>query len=258
MSWIDSIVDFGSKAVDWFKENPKGGAIVRSIGSAIVLNQVQKSINKENQTPSAAESNKPDLGVREQVDPDTDSSIPVVYGTAFTSGKVIDAQLTDSNTTMWYCLAICEKTGPLINGTASVITIDSVYWNENLVTFDTTDGVTVQSFTSEDGVVSTNPNGLIKMYFYNNGSSNQIGPGGYAITPSVAYGLMPEWTSNHTMDELVFCLVKVTYSRAAQVTGLGNIQFKVRNTMTQPGDVINDYLTNTRYGAGIAAEEINQ
>jgi len=27
--------------------------------------------------------------------------------------------------------------------------------------------------------------------------------------------------------------------------------------MTDPGDVINDYLTNSRYGAGIAAEEIN-
>lgn len=256
MSFIDSIINFGSQAVDWFKENPRGGAIVRSIGSAIVLNQVQKSINKENQTPSAAESNKPDLGVREQVDPDTDSSIPVVYGTAFTGGKVIDAQLTDGNTTMWYCLTICEKTGPLINGTASVITIDNVYWNENEVKFQS-DGITVNSFRSADGVESQNPNGLIQMYFYNNGSANQIFPVGYSGTSTDARDIFPGWATNHSMDELVFCLVKVVYSRVAQVTGLGNLEFKVRNTMTDAGDVLNDYLTNARYGAGISVEEIN-
>jgi hypothetical protein len=59
------------------------------------------------------------------------------------------------------------------------------------------------------------------------------------------------------MNELVFCLVKVTYNKENAITGLGNLEFKIRNTMTEAGDVINDYLTNSRYGAGIAVEGIN-
>jgi hypothetical protein len=59
------------------------------------------------------------------------------------------------------------------------------------------------------------------------------------------------------MDELVFALIKVRYSKEKGITGIGNIEFKVKNTMSQAGDCINDYLTNTRYGAGITIEEIN-
>ena len=59
------------------------------------------------------------------------------------------------------------------------------------------------------------------------------------------------------MDDLVFALIKVEYNKEKGITGIGNIEFKLKNSMTDPGDVINDYLTNSRYGAGIPAEEIN-
>jgi uncharacterized Fe-S cluster protein YjdI len=259
MSFLDTLFDFGASALNLLTSNSTGGAIARAVGSAIILNQTQDTVKKENTVPVTAQTQnatQPDLGVREQVDPDTNNSIPVVYGTAFTGGIVTDAVMTGDNLVMWYCLTICERTGNLINGTPSVINIDAVYWNQNEVIFQS-DGVTVNSFKDEDGGISTNPNGLIEMHFYNNGSSSQVFPLGTSGSSIPAYSRFPNWTGSHTMNQLVFCLVKVTYSKEKQITGLGNLEFKVRNTMTEAGDVINDYLTNSRYGAGIVPEEIN-
>ena len=55
---------------------------------------------------------------------------------------------------------------------------------------------------------------------------------------------------------LIFALVKIKYNAEKSTTGLGNIVAKLSNNMTQPGDCLNDMLTNTRYGAGIAAADI--
>jgi hypothetical protein len=58
------------------------------------------------------------------------------------------------------------------------------------------------------------------------------------------------------MSDLVFCIIKLTYNKEKDITGLGNIEFKMTNSMTLPGDVMQDYMTNTRYGAGISNTEI--
>jgi hypothetical protein len=58
------------------------------------------------------------------------------------------------------------------------------------------------------------------------------------------------------MNDLIFALVRVDYNREKNVTGLGDVTFEVSNSMFLPGDVLNDYMTNTRYGAGIASAEI--
>jgi hypothetical protein len=58
------------------------------------------------------------------------------------------------------------------------------------------------------------------------------------------------------MSSLVFALVRVEYNKERNVTSLGDIQFKLTNTLSQPGDVVNDYMKNTRYGAGIPDTEI--
>jgi hypothetical protein len=58
------------------------------------------------------------------------------------------------------------------------------------------------------------------------------------------------------MNDLIFAVVKVDYNREKNVTGIGDLLFHVDNTMKLPGDVLYDYMTNTRYGAGITATEI--
>jgi hypothetical protein len=166
--------------------------------------------------------------------------------------------MTNDNQTMWYCIVLCERTGTVFStATPSVLHFDAVYWNENQINFRS-DGYTVASFSDEDGVIDTSPDGLIRVYPFSGNSQSPVSlTNAAAGNTAYAYDIFPEWTSNHTMNELIFAIVRVDYSREKNVTGIGNMQFKLRNTMVQPGDCIFDYMTNPRYGAGIQVEEIN-
>lgn len=257
MSFLDDILDVGSSVWSAITGPGVGSSIARASALGYMLNEVTASINKDNQKPETATKNTPDYGVREQVDPDTTHAIPVVYGTAVLGGIVTDAVLSDDNKTMWYCITICEKTGNLLSGAASTVSFERIYWDQNEVVFQS-DGVTAATFRSEDGVLSTNPANLVEIYCFSGGSTSPVPVLGYPDGGLAnAYALFPNWTSNHTMNNLVFALIKVEYNKEKGITGIGNIEFKMRNSMTDPGDVINDYLTNSRYGAGIAPEEIN-
>jgi hypothetical protein len=82
-------------------------------------------------------------------------------------------------------------------------------------------------------------------------------PQGYTnATTYNAYGLMPTWTASHTMDELIFAVVRIDYNREKNVTALGDMTFVVENTMSRAGDCLYDYMTNDKYGAGIDPQYI--
>ena len=244
-SFLSALGDIASGIFN--TENLMSG--VKIAGLSFLLNYLQpdeKPVNKK--------------GTREQVDPDTTHRIPVCYGQSYTAGIVSDAQLADDKMTMWYCLSICESTGRLYStGDFSQIGIDYIYWNENKIDFKS-DGITAESFTDANGNKSTDIDGLIKFYCYAGGSESQyqVFPDGHTGTKKNAWELMPQWTTNHRMPNLVFCLVKVTYNSTKSVTGLGNVKFKVHNTLSKAGDVIYDYMTNDRYGCGIKEQEIFQ
>jgi len=257
MSFLDKVLDVGSSVWSAFTGPGTGAAIARATALGYLLKEITESINKDNQKPDTATSQTPDYGVRLQVDPNTDSSIPVVYGQAFVGGYITDARLTNENQTMWYCLTLCEKTGTLLSTDEdSVISFEELYWNETKINFQS-DGITAASLSDEDGNSSDDINGLVKIYCFNNGSSSPVTPTGFSDAGlSNAFALFPEWTPNHTMSNLVFILCRVDYSAEKDITGIGDIKVKLKNTMSQPGDVLYDYMTNSRYGAGIEAEEI--
>jgi hypothetical protein len=48
----------------------------------------------------------------------------------------------------------------------------------------------------------------------------------------------------------------MTYSSEKNLTRIPTIRVQLTNSMTMPGDVVYDYMTNTRYGAGIDPSEI--
>lgn len=252
MSFINSIVSVGKQALGWFTGESTGAKVARTAGLAFLVNQLNSSVNASNQTEDI------DRGVRTRVDPSTDHSIPIVYGDAYLSGVVTDAVLTNSNQTMWYCVTLCEKTGvKLSDSQQSTIDFESVYWNGNLVTLQT-DGITVASFTDPDDNTTTNPSGLIKFYPFSGGSDAPVQFANYTTGNTAnAYDIFPNWTATHSMDDLVFCLIRVDYNRDKDVTGLGSLEFRLSNDMRLPGDVIYDYARNTRYGAGLTDEEIN-
>jgi len=251
MSFINSIVSVGKQALGWFTGDSTGAKVARTAGLAFVVNQLNNTVKAEN-TPGER-----DTSTRTRIDPDTNHSIPIVYGTAFLSGVVTDAVLTNGNQTMWFCVTLSEETGTLLStDEPSEFTFEKLYWNGNLVTLQT-DGVTVQSFTDEDDNTTDDPSGLIKLYpFVGSGSPKQFAGYGAGNTED-ARDLFPNWTSTHAMNNLVFCLIRVDYNASKNITGLGRLEFKLTNSMTLPGDVLFDYTTNTLYGAGIPTEDVN-
>lgn len=243
MSFIDDIVGFAGQILPVETEALEA-VFERSANITELLNRVNATNNRKN----SEDSPKRNL-VTTEVDPNY--SIPVVYGEAFVGGVVTDAVMINNCHTMWFCVTICEKTGTLLStGLPSEFKIPEVYWGDSKVQFKS-DRHTVDKLITPDGAVNTKVSGLIEMYFYGGNSVTPLNGGG------VATGLMPGWTGEHVMRDLVFALVKIEYDKEAEVTKLEDLSFKVVNTMTNPGDVLYDYLTNTRYGAGIDPGEID-
>lgn len=258
MSWFDDLLDYGSQALDWFTGNSVGASIARTASTGYALNRVTNSINKTESKSTTTAAAAKDTGVRVQVNPDTEYKVPVVYGTATLGGAITDAYLTDDHQTMYYVITICEKTGytNLGQGAASTFTFKKIFWDDNQLVFGS-DGVSVTGWIDRTGVLSNAIGGQIKVYCYAGSSTLGVKPAGFTGPIPNAYAVMPGWTSLHNMNDLVFAIVQVTYSREKSVTGLGNMRFQIQNSMTNPGDCLYDYMTNTRYGAGIAPSEIN-
>ena len=255
MSFLDSLVDLGKSAIGFLGGNSVGASLARTAITGFALNKLNASINKENNKDTTP---KIDPGVRIQVNPDPEHKIPVVYGTAVIAGAVTDAVLTNGNQTMFYCLTLCEKTGNLNlgQGAASSFSFLDVYWNNNRMAFGT-DGITATGYYDTAGNLCTNINGLVKVYCYAGSSTTPVVPAGYTNNSLYnAYDIMPGWSSTDTMNDLIFVIVRVDYNASQNIKGLANMRFKIRNTMTQPGDCLYDYMTNTRYGAGIPSTEI--
>lgn len=254
MSFIDKVVGFGKKALGFLGGDSIGSTLARTALLGYALNRVTDSINKANQ--SAQE----DKGTQIAINPDTEYSVPVLYGTGYVEGKITDAILANNNRDMWVCFTLCEKTGNLINGTPSVISFEEIYIDGLRLGFGD-DGYSVSTIWDDSGNSSEQWNGLIEVYPFNGGSTS---PTSFTTestgNTSYAYDLMPNWSSSDAMTDLVFCIIKYRYNstQEAKLTSIGSsIKVKLSNTMTLPGDCLNDYMTNTRYGAGIPAAEID-
>jgi hypothetical protein len=258
MSFIDDIIDFGSTAINWFTGNTTGAALARTAVTGLALNQITQSINRENASQETSQTKTPDPGVRLQVDPDTANSIPVVYGKAVIGGSVTDAVITNSNQTMFFCLTISERTGiKLSDSTQSEITFKDIYWNNERLIFNS-DGITVSQTVDLTNTVSTAAAGKIKVYCFNAGSNNPVVPYNYTNNSLLpAYSVFPNWTANHIMTNLVFVIIRMDYDATNNVTGLGDWRFVLENSMYLPGDCLYDYMTDTKYGAGIDPAEIS-
>lgn len=263
MSWFDDLVDLGKSAFSWFTGDSVGASLARTAVTGYALNRVTSSIQKDNAAASSGNAATDTAGTRVQVNPNPEYKIPVVYGTAVLGGTITDAQLSSDNQLMYYCITLSEKTGPLNlgQGPASEFFLDRVWWNENELRFSNsgaTAGNLVTSMVDSEGNVDDSINGLVGIYFYDGNSSSPRVITGYTNgSQPAAYSLMPQWNINYAMNNLVFAIVIVQYNAEKNITGLGDVKFKIRNTMNQPGDCLYDYMTNTIYGAGIPAGDIN-
>jgi len=259
MSFLDDIIGGAKDIFGGIFGGNSGmvGSLISAVITGFALNKMTKSVNKENQTPASTITAEPDYGVRLQIDPSADEKIPVLYGTAVFGGIISEAVLSNSNRTMTYVLTLCEKTGTKISDdAASTFSFKNIYWNDNRIVFDS-NGITASYMTDRDGNVDKTIAGLVRVYCFAGSSTAPVVPEGYTNgSLSNAYAIVPNWTVNHTMTDLVFAVVQIDYNSERGVTGLANMTFNIENSMTLPGDCLYDYMTNTRYGAGVPAGEI--
>lgn len=270
MSFITDIVKYGlgQFGIEATGDTPR--AIAQSAITNFLKDKVNSALKRTNPTsPSGSGSTAPAIPaevkaaveriereVKLEFEADTEASIPVLYGEGFVSPLLIDARLTNNNCTMWYAVALCEQTGNLIDGTPSEIEFLDVYIDSNRVIFEG-DGVTVRGLHA-NGSTNYDVRGLIKIYPYSNGSANPVQWKNQpkTITHGDARTVMPGWGIDHKATNLVFALIRIDYNSEQEITGINNMKFWLRNSMKLPGDVINDYLTNEVYGAGITEVDV--
>ena len=185
-------------------------------------------------------------GTRVQLSPSPSYSVPVVYGHAFQNGIVTDAAITSDNQTMTYVLTLGEKT----SGTT---TLGDIYWNDKLLEFASSTSPDVIRTTDEDGTTSTDYANNVQVYVYDGD-----GDSANALRGSVdAYTLVDHWTTTEKNSGTIFAIVKVTFDPEAQLTGLGTITVEMTNSLDNPADVLQDYLTNSVYGCNIPLADID-
>ncbi len=197
-----------------------------------------------------------DPGVRIQLPPATNNKIPVVYGSAYTKGTVTDARLSNENKTMTYVLQLCEKTD------TGTFTVGDIFWNDSKLVFGTgADSHKVVSSIDQGGkgTTSTNYAGLIRVRVYagDTNSGSQIFPTQASGSVINAKTILGESDVNYMLNQLVFAVVQIDYSSEKGITGLSQMTFQINNSLNNPGRVWYDYMTNTRYGAGIPVSQID-
>lgn len=191
-----------------------------------------------------------DQGVRITVPPATNNRIPIIYGNVYQQGIITDARISNENKTMTYVLVLGEKTQ------TGTYTVGDIYWNDQQLQFDGGTPYSVVSAIDPDGTTSTNLAGLVRVWVYAGGvdGGNQIFPTSGAVNARTTIG---ESTTTYTLTDLVFAVVQIDYNPDKGVTGLASMSFQIQNSLNNPGLVLYDYLTSTRYGAGIATSEID-
>jgi len=233
--------------------NSAASSLVKTIALGYAVNRLSKNALKKNNSGT----DNIDKGVRLQIAPNAESKIPVLYGSAFFGGNITDAAMTNNNKTMWYCLVLSEKTGTKFSdGLASDYVFNNIYWNNQRIIFNS-DGITANYTVDTNGTIDRNISGLVKVYCYKGGRTAGVVPSGYTGSVPNAETLFPNWTSGtHSMNNLIFALVRVDYNRERNIAGIGDMLFQVSNTMKLPGDALRDYLTNSVYGVGISSNDI--
>lgn len=213
---------------------------------------------------SSSANQNTDNGVRQQVPPATTNSLPIVYGDAYLGGVFVDAVLSTDQKTMYYVLAVSQISP---NGQFSFDTT-KMYWQDQTITFDTTDPTKVVSLTDGAGNVQTKISGYLYINLYKSTEAGFITSlNGAALPPAIMGGsdiaVAQRWaSSNRQMNGLAFAIVKLIYNRDAGTTQMQPVTFRARHYLNntgaaKAGDVWYDYITNARYGGAMDASIVD-
>jgi len=248
-----------------------GETVLAFVARTVLFTGISRIIAKR----SLSQSNSAAASGRTQQAPVANNVLPVVYGTAFIPPTVTDAKISTDQKYMWYVCALAEHTDTTVS---SGYTFGDIYYDGKLVTFDGTDTSKVTKLTTNGDTPQedTNISGKLYIWKFPNGSSSGISTGGAdAITllsDSSTGGGIPSgerWngpiytyteglvTYSPTMTNTAFIVIRVEYNDDAGLSGLGQVQVELTNTITKPGDALKDYLLNSRYGCAVPLTKID-
>jgi hypothetical protein len=211
--------------------------------------------NRANKTGAGAN----DVGSRVQLGPATNNKLAPSYGSAFLAPTVTDAKITTDQKTMYYVFTLCEAT----SGTMS---FGKIFWNGKEVTLGAGDysaNNKVVSLTNNatPPQVDTTIDGNAWIYQFTDGSSSGVNTGGTSaitILQDAGIPVADRWTSTDTMIDTCFIIVKINYNKDVQdVNGMPRLSIQLTNTLTKPGAVLLDYMTDTVYGCAIDVANID-
>lgn len=199
----------------------------------------------------------PNPGNRQQIPPATDNKLPIIYGSSYVGGTVVDLSITNDNQQLYYVMALSEVTNSENGNTGDVFTFGDTYWGGKKVIFQPNSPVVSGLLDESTGITDTTVNGLMAFYFYRNGSYTPTNSSTDAIALMNASNLVYKWDATKLMSNCAFVIIILTYSSNANITGLQQTKFQVNNPRTLPGDCFLDYLRSTRYGAALPLSSIN-
>ena len=246
-----------------------GGAaltVFTAVGSTLLSVGVSSLIAKRMQKSAASGLGAGQGGGRVQLPPATDNKIPVVYGSGYVSGPVIDAKLSQDQQYMWYVVALAEvtDTGGYTFDTISPGIPDNIYYDGKKVEFGANGNVTGLINNTTPPTIDTKVSGKIKIWLFTDGSSSGFNTGGQTaiqiLSDASTGGGIPvgeRWTATDLMTDCAFAIIRVEYNTDSGTTSLGALQARIINSLDKPGDVIADYLQNTRYGCAVPASRID-
>ena len=193
-----------------------------------------------------------DPGVKVQVSPGTDNKVPVFYGSNLTGGIIVDAGISNGNDTMTYVIVLGEQTD------TGTYTIGKQYRGDQQLNFGFgASSHIVTSVTDANATSTNNVNGKMRVRVYAGGTAagDQIFPA--SGNQVAATTLLSTITAATSYDDLVFAVFQIDYDVEEGLTGLGQYTTEITNSLNEPGAVLNDYLLNSRYGAGLSASDID-
>ncbi len=246
-----------------------GSIIVAALGmtgvtatiTAFAINMVASAIISRVFTPDEPTINSnltKNPGNKATVPPASDNKLPVIYGTSYIGGSIIDMSITQDNQYMYYVIALSEVTNTETGGTPDTFSFGNIYYAGKKVIFDGTDLSKVVALRDEStNLDDTTVSGKIRIYLYNNGVNSPVNSSLSALQVMNQSGLVYTWTSSKQMSNCVFAIVRLQYSVNANIRGLDSIRFQISNSRYKPGDCFLDYFSSSRYGAALALSNID-
>lgn len=232
-----------------------------AIGFAInmVASMIVSKLFAPNAPSGGTQETQPNPGNRQQLPPAGDNKLPIVYGSAYVGGVIVDMSISSNSQDIYWVIALSEVTNSENGNTADVFTFGNIYWGGKLVVFSTTAGqlYKVVSLKDESTGLVQDVTGYMDIYLYNNGSNSPTNSTSNAISIMSTSGLVYTWNTSKLMSNCAFAIVHIKYSQSRNLVSLNQTRFQVINPRNSAGDCIKDYLTSERYGAAIDIANIN-